>query len=148
MLKEKLDSLISESMKNKNSDRLSTFRLIKSEFTKFEKDNKNLTESDEMKILMKMAAQREDSIVQYTNANRIDLVNEEKAGLEIIREFIPKQPTDIELFEYTESVISDIINSGREVSMKSMKEIMSKVKEKYPMANGKILSSALKSYLN
>ena len=57
MIKEKIDGLIAEAMKAKDSSKLKVLRLIKSEYQKFEttKDNKGnlniLDEGNEVKIL-------------------------------------------------------------------------------------------------
>ena len=64
--------------------------------------------------------------------------------LEIIKTFIPKQPTDEELADYVNEVIKDYLSvKGGDLSMKDMKPIMNIVKEKYPTANGKVVSQTL-----
>ena len=66
--------------------------------------------------------------------------------MDIISEFIPKQPTDEELSEYVRGILSVYCvtkDDGYKLSMKDMKPIMEIVKEKYPTANGKIVSQTL-----
>ena len=83
---------------------------------------------------------------QYIDSGRQDLADVEKKELDIISEFIPKQPTDEELSEYVRGILSVYCvtkDDGYKLSMKDMKPIMEIVKEKYPTANGKIVSQTL-----
>lgn len=141
MLKNSIDALIAEAMKSKNDKRVNTLRLIKSELVKKEKDGKELNGAMEATILLKMMAQREDSINQFKKANRMDLVENEEIELNIIKEFAPKQATDDEIIAETEIVSSKIEN----LSMKDMKFVLSEVQKKYPTANGKLISEYIKS---
>ena len=120
MLKERLDSLIAEAIKNKDNERVNVLRLIKSEIVKKEKEGKELTEQVEANVLLKMMAQREDSISQFKQANRMDLVENETKELEIIKEFAPKQVSEEEIVAETERVISTLGT----ITMKDMKNIL------------------------
>lgn len=142
MIYNQLNSLIAEAMKNKDNDRVNVLRLIKSELVKKEKEGKELTEQIEANVLMKMVSQREDSIAQFTKANRMDLVENETKELNIIKEFAPKQVSDEDIVAETEKVISAMGT----VTMKDMKNILAEVQKTYPTANGKIISQVVKSH--
>ena len=141
MIRNNIETLIAEAMKNKDTVRLSVLRLIKTEFVKAEKDGKNIDEATEAVMLTKMVAQREDAIKQFTEANRNDLVEEETAQLQILKEFAPKAVSEDEIKEALQKMVDD----GLEPSMKNMKEFMSRIKAIYPTANGKIVSDFIKS---
>lgn len=150
MLNKEINNLIADAIKSKNSDRLNVLRLIKSEFIKTEKDGIVLDDISETKILLKMVSQREDAIKQYKEGNRIDLVEKEQKELDIINTFVPKQPTEEELYEYTCSVITTyraVQATTYVITMKDMKPILTLVQEKYPSANGKIVSKALQNFI-
>ena len=150
MLNKEINNLIADAIKSKNSDRLNVLRLIKSEFIKTEKDGIVLDDISETKILLKMVSQREDAIKQYKEGNRIDLVEKEQKELDIINTFVPKQPTEEELYEYTCSVITTyraVQATTYVITMKDMKPILNLVQEKYPSANGKIVSKALQKFI-
>lgn len=150
MLNTEINNLIADAMKNKNNELLNVLRLIKSEFTKAEKDGIMLDEVTETKILLKMISQREDSIKQYIEGNRQDLVESEQKELDIIKEYTPKQPTGEEIAEYTSATITTYKLSkekGFKLSMKDMKPILNIVQEKYPSANGKIVSQTLQKII-
>lgn len=142
MIYNQLNSLIAEAMKNKDNDRVNVLRLIKSELVKKEKEGKELTEQIEANVIMKMVSQREDSIAQFTKANRMDLVENETKELNIIKEFAPKQVSDEDIIAETEKVIS-VMGT---VTMKDMKNILAEVQKVYPTANGKIISQVVKSH--
>ena len=113
------------------------------ELLKKEKEGKPLDETIEASVLMKMVSQREDSINQFKQANRMDLAENEQKELDIIKEFAPKQVSDEDITIETEKVIA---NMGGTVTMKDMKNILAEVQKVYPTANGKIISQIVKSH--
>ena len=143
MLYNQLNSLIAEAMKNKENDRVAVLRLIKAELLKKEKEGKPLDETIEASVLMKMVSQREDSINQFKQANRMDLAENEQKELDIIKEFAPKQVSDEDITIETEKVIA---NMGGTVTLKDMKNILAEVQKVYPTANGKLISQIVKSH--
>lgn len=146
-----INKYIAEAMKAKDREKLSTLKLIKAELVKAEKDGITLDDAKEAKILMKMVDQRKESISQYIKGGRNDLAEAEQKEIDVIKEYIPEQPTDEEIEAYTNDAINNyVIEKGDDyqVSMKDMKSILSIVQEKYPMANGKIVSNVLKNKIN
>lgn len=145
MLFENIDKLIVETAKSHDKKRLEVLRLIKSELLKFTKSgNGDLTEEKEQKILRKMLDQRNDSIEQYTKANRTDLIEQEELEKTIIEEFVPKETQEDEIINYTKAIICSMEN----VSMKDTKKIMEKVSEKCNSSKlGKIVSQVIKENL-
>ena len=140
-MKNKIDSLIAEATKNREKTKLKVLRLIKSEFLKASKSGHDF---DDTKILLKMVDQRKESIRQYISAGRNDLVESEEIEIKIISEYLPTQPTEEEVREYTRDVIK---SAGRQLTMKDMKFVLGKVQEKYSCASGKIVSEELKKYI-
>jgi len=142
---------IAEAMKKREREKLDTLKLIKAELVKAEKDGITLDDAKETKILIKMVEQRKDSISQYIKGGRNDLAEAEQKEIDVINEFIPEQPTDEDIEKYTNDSITHFIeqnDSDYLISMKDMKAILSMVQEKYPMANGKIVSKVLKDRIN
>lgn len=146
MLREKLNELIKNAMLSHDNTRLEVIRSIKTAFTNFEKEGKELTDADESKILLKMVSQREDSIEQYNKGARYDLAEKEQNELNILNEYVPKQPTDEEITNLTKGVITAFeTQNGRKVEMRDMKTILAEVQKTYPSANGKIVSGVVKT---
>lgn len=95
-------------MKLKDNNRVNVLRLIKTELVKKEKEGKELNDNIESNILMKMLAQRDDSIKQFKDAKRMDLVEKELIEFNIIKEFAPKQASDEDIISETENVIKNM----------------------------------------
>lgn len=142
MLKEQIDKLIANAMMAKDEKRLGVLRMVKSAMLVLEKSGAEYNETSELKMLLKMKAAMEDSIAQFTAGGRADLADNEKAGLEILNEFLPKEASEDDIKAYANEVIDGL---GHDVSMKDMKTVLSAVQAKYPTSNGKIVSEVVKS---
>ena len=142
---------IAEAMKKREKEKLDTLKLIKTELVKVEKSGITIDDAKEVSILLKMIDQRKESIAQYIKGDRSDLAELEQKEIDVIKQYLPEQPTDDEIADYTKDVIKHYIEQNDAdymVSMKDMKAILSMVQEKYPTANGKIVSNVLKEYIN
>jgi uncharacterized protein YqeY len=98
-------------MRAKDADRLRALRAIKSMILLEETSGSNTGEIStdaEMKILMKAAKQRKDSLEVYIAQNRPDLAEKEQVELTIIEEFLPKQLSDSELTERISAIIAQL----------------------------------------
>lgn len=146
-----INKLIADAMKSHDRERLETLKLIKSEIVKVEKSGETIDDAKELKILLKMIDQRNESIKQYKNAGRQDLADEEQKEINVISQFIPTQPSDEEIAACTKNCIKEFVamnDSDWKLSMRDMKTVLTKVQETYPMANGKIVSKVLKEYID
>jgi uncharacterized protein YqeY len=139
-LKETIEAGIKDAMRAKDADRLRALRAIKSMILLEETSGSNadgLSADAEMKILMKAAKQRKDSLDVYVNQNRPDLAEKEQAELSIIEEFLPKQLTEAELAEK----ISAIIEQVGATSPADMGKVMGAAsKQLAGLADGKAIS--------
>lgn len=145
MIKDNIDKLIAEAMKQQGSSHLNVLRAIKTVLVNFEKEGKTLTEADEVKLLLKMKAQRQDSIEQYEAAGRYDLANAEVRELAVLESFIPAQPTDEDITKLATYTCDKLIAENGGLSMRDMKQVLSLVQAKYPTATGKVVSQVVKS---
>ncbi|MHA8062845.1 GatB/YqeY domain-containing protein [Aquirufa aurantiipilula] len=110
-LKLTIENGIKDAMRAKDADRLRALRAIKSLILLEETSGSNageLSADTEMKILMKAAKQRKDSLEVYVAQNRPDLAEKEQAELSIIEEFLPKQLSESELTEKIQAIIVQI----------------------------------------
>lgn len=150
-MRKEIDSLLKEAMLNKDKVRVEVLRAIKTAFmnwrTSADNVGKELTDADEVKILLKMKSQREDSIAQYKVVGRNDLVESETNELNVLMEYIPAQTSEEDIINVTKEIANEIKEVNGSVSMKDMRTILSKVQAKYPTANGKIVSDVLKSMI-
>ena len=146
MINDKIDTLIKESMLNKDDSRTSVLRLIKARFLEFKtaKNAKPLDEIAEISILNKMIKDRNESAALYLENNRLDLAQKELEEAKIIGEFVPPTVTEEEL----KGCINLIITNEIEPIKKNMGLIIRKVKEKYPQSDGKIVSKLVQNVFN
>lgn len=142
---EKIDKLIAEAMKNKETNKVATLRLIKTKMLEFvtAKNAKPLDEAAELQILKKMATERKESIKIYEDNGRPELAEKEKNELAIISEFLPKETTDEEI----NAKIDELINNGKILEQKTMGLFIKEIKTAYPGADGSKVAQLVKSRL-
>lgn len=158
VIKNKLNEIISNLMleygKEQNEElrkeihvKLEVYRSIKNAITVEEKKTGNeIKPEDEAKLLMKLATQRKDSIEQYKQGGRQDLVEKEEKELDIISEYLPKEPTEEEITKLVKETIAKIeAENGAKIEMRNMKDVMAAVKQVYPTVDGKLVSGIVKS---
>jgi uncharacterized protein YqeY len=94
--------------------RLRTLRSLRSALKNKEIDQREegaetvLSEQDQLSVLRKQVNQRKDSIEQYEDAGRDDLVEQEQAELEVLNEYMPAALSDDELEEILQEIIEDV----------------------------------------
>ena len=112
-------------MRAKDSARLSTVRLILSAIKQREVDERiELTDADVLSVLEKMLKQRRESIAQFEKASRQDLADKEKAEVEVLSGYLPRQMSDAEVQKEIDSVISETGAAGA----KDMGKVMAALK--------------------
>ena len=121
----KLKQLITDDMKlalkAQDKSALKAIRMILGAIKQKEIDERiELDDKQVMVVIQKMVKQRKDSISQFSDAGRTDLVNVEEAELSIINNYMPKQLSEEEIEVAVAKAISD---SGAD-SMKDMGRLM------------------------
>lgn len=141
MLKDNINKMIMDAVKAKEPVKASVYRLIKNEFLKYTtaKNAKPLDEAAEISILQKMVKQREESIESYKKANRLDLIEDEVAEMDVLMELMPSVPTEEEIMSYVNYWYDDGIDK------KEMGKVIKELKEKFVGADGKVLADIVKS---
>jgi uncharacterized protein YqeY len=146
-LKLTIENGIKDAMRAKDADRLRALRAIKSLILLEETSGSSadgLSADAEMKILMKAAKQRRDSLEVYVSQNRPDLAEKEQVELAIIEEFLPKQLSDEELT----AKITEIIASVGATSPADMGKVMGVAsKQLAGLADGKAISAKVSELL-
>lgn len=145
-LKEKINEDLTAAMKSKDTIRLEALRAIRSEIIKMDKSGmkREMTEEEEIQLLMKQAKTRKESIEMFEDAGRNDLVEKEKGQLEVINEYLPAQMSQ----EETEKKIEEIIAGIGEVTEKDFGRVMgSAMKELKGKIDGKVVQEIVKAKL-
>ena len=121
----KLKQLITDdmklAMKAQDKSALKAIRMILGAIKQKEIDERiNLDDAQVLAVIQKMVKQRKDSISQFSDAGRSDLVEVEEAELSIINNYMPKQLSEAEI---EAAVVKAIADSGAD-SMKDMGKLM------------------------
>ena len=134
MLREKIDEALKAAMKARDAKvRVSTLRLISAaikdrDIAARACDNCDGVSDDEiLAILTKMMKQREDSAAAYEKGSRLDLAEQERAEIAVIREFLPKQLSDEEI----SGVVTDVIAELEARGLKDMGKCMAALKARH-----------------
>ena len=98
----KLKQLITDdmklAMKAQDKSALKAIRMILGAIKQKEIDERiNLDDTQVLAVIQKMVKQRKDSISQFSDAGRTDLVEVEEAELSIINNYMPKQLSEAEI---------------------------------------------------
>lgn len=132
MLRDKFTAAMKEAMRSKDKRRLGTIRLIMAAIK--DRDISVRTESDSkvgdpeiIDILSKMVKQRNDSIKAYEDAARLELAQQEKDEIEIIKEFLPRQLDEGEIEAAVKGAIEQTSASG----LKDIGKIMANLKGEF-----------------
>lgn len=86
-----------------------------------------LEDEDALRVLQKEAKQRRDSIEEYRNGKREDLVAKEQAELDIIEAFLPAQMGDDELRGIAREVAAEVGATGPGDLGKVMRPLMARI---------------------
>ncbi len=126
-LKGQIQDDMKTAMKAGDKDRLKVVRLIRAAIERIEVDERiELDDAAVLGVLNKMVKQRRDSISQFRDGGRDDLVDIELAEIVVIENYLPEQMSDDELDAMIAKAISDI---GAE-NIRDMGKVMGAVKAK------------------
>lgn len=134
-LSEKINNDLKEAMKAKDSFRLGVIRMVKGAM-QLAKPNprEELTDDDVITVISKQIKMRNDSIKEFENAGRLDLVEQNKKEIEILNTYMPKQLSEGELLEMIDKVFDEVKpESARDMGL-IMKNISPLVKGKADMS--------------
>lgn len=146
MLNEKIDKLIADAMKNHDSVRLSTLRLIKTKFMEYKtsKGAKPLDDAAEIQLLRKMVSERKDAMGMYLTAGRDELADKERNEINIIQEFLPAEVSEEQII----AAFDNVVKQGIEPIRKNIGIFIKNIKSELPTADGKLVSTIVSSRLS
>ena len=97
-LKDQITDDMKAAMRAKDSERLSTIRLLIAEIKRKEVDERvEVDDAQVVAIVEKMIKQRKDSITQFENGGRQDLADKEKSELTVLTTYMPAGLSDEEV---------------------------------------------------
>lgn len=132
-LREHVNDALKQAMKDKNSARLATLRLINAAIKdqdialRSADGDTELGDAGILAILGKMVKQRQESVRAYEEGGRLDLAEREQREIEVISEFLPRQLDEDEM----KAAIDKAIEETGAASIRDMGKVMGRLKEKY-----------------
>jgi uncharacterized protein YqeY len=146
-----ISNQINEDLKNamraKDKITLEALRAAKTAFTlaKTQGGSKELSETDELKIIQKLVKQRNDSAVIYKEQSRDDLYQKEVAEAKVLEQYLPAKMSTDELTEYLTKLVEKLGVSGPQ----DMGKVMGiATKELAGKADGKEISGIVRNLLS
>ena len=145
-LKQLITNDMKLALKAQDKSALKAIRMILGAIKQKEIDERiDLDDTQVMSVIQKMVKQRKDSISQFSDAGRTDLVEVEESELSIINNYMPKQLSEAEIEVAVDKAISD---SGAD-SMKDMGKLMGILKGQLDgQADMGLVSQLIKSKLS
>jgi hypothetical protein len=147
-LVEQIDADLKKSMIAREADKVSVLRMLKSsmKYASIEKGGADAVpdDADVITVVRKEVKKREDSITSFTQANRTDLADKEKAELEVLRHYLPAQmPAD-----KVEALVQEVIAETGATTKAQMGMVMKAAQAKAAgQVDGKTLSSIVQRLL-
>jgi len=127
VLLERINEDIKTAMRARDRRRLTALRLITAAVKQREVDERIvLDDAQVLEVLARRAKQRRESIDQYRQAGRQDLVDQEAFELALLEAYLPRQLSDQEL----EALVSEVIGATGVTSVRDMGKVMGTLKPK------------------
>lgn len=131
-MRETIDAALKDALKTQDKIRISTLRLIRAAIQDRDIVHRGagkdpVTNDEIMQILSKMVKQREESAKAFEEGGRLELAEQERSEIVIIREFMPKQFGEAEVQQACQKVIAELGAEG----LRDMGRCMNALKEKY-----------------
>lgn len=142
---EKIDADLQIALKNQDKFTLSVLRMLKSEFINESRKGSlhELSDDEAMKVIKHQVKVRKDSIEEYKNYGKLDLVSDLEKEVEILSKYLPAEMTKEEIIK----VIDEVFEEIKPTSMKDMGNIMRSVSAKLTNADMAFVSQNIKDRL-
>jgi uncharacterized protein YqeY len=132
-MREKFAETLKQALKSNDKRRISTVRLIQTAINDRDIANRGagrdpVSEEEIALILVKMIKQRQESARLYEEGNRLELAEQEREEIGIIRDFLPRQLEEEAVKRACAEVISEVGADG----LRDMGRCMNALREKYP----------------
>ncbi|WP_124059577.1 GatB/YqeY domain-containing protein [Vaginisenegalia massiliensis] len=145
-LTEQINQDVKQAMKKQDKATLKVIRMLKAAL-QMEQINQSepLTAQQELTIIAREMKQRKDSLVEFEQANRYDLVDQLRQEIQIVEHYLPKQLSQ----EEVELVIQSIIQEVGATSMKDFGSVMGKAMQQLKgQADGQVVNQLTKKLLS
>ena len=126
-LKDRITEDMKNAMRAKETERLGTIRMITAAIKQREVDERiTLDDAQVLAVVEKMIKTRKESVVQFQQGGREDLVAKEQKEIDLLQAYMPAQLSDAEL----DALIAQSIAEAGATSIKEMGKAMALLKQK------------------
>jgi uncharacterized protein YqeY len=126
-LKDRITEDMKTAMRGGDKERLGTIRMLQAAIKQREVDERiTLDDAQVLAVIEKMVKQRKESIAQFEQGGRADLVAKERAEMAQLQAYLPAQLSEAEL----DALIKDAIAATGAATIKDMGKVMGLVKAK------------------
>lgn len=135
-------------MKERTEPKLSTLRMLKSEFQKLQADkgkDAKITDEDAHGVIRRLIKQRKDAAEQYKAGGADERAEAELAEIKILEPYLPAQLDDEGLEKLISETAAEISASSIKDMGKLMKAVMQKVSGR---ADGARVKNCVTAFLN
>jgi uncharacterized protein len=130
VLRDDINNAMKGAMKAGDTRRVSTLRLVNAAILQRETsgaERLKLNDAEILDVMGKMIKQRHESLEIYEKAGRAELAAQERAEIDIISAYLPKQMSDLEAAE----AISTLIREINAATLKDMGRTMAALKDRF-----------------
>lgn len=150
---QRINQDITAAMKSKESERLSTLRMVKTALMNFEIEKKGkanssdavIDDAEALKVLQTLVKQRRDSMEQYQQGGRPELAEKEAAEIKFIEVYLPQAVGEAELAKIVEQTVAETGASSMKDLGNVMKAVMAKLTGQ--TVDGKIVNQLVRAKL-
>ena len=111
-LKQQLMEDMKTAMRAHDSATLATIRFLLSDIKNLEIDKGELSDAQIQDAVRKQVKQMEETNLQYQQAGRLDLVQENEAKIAVLRSYLPPAMTEAELASIVKNLIAENPGQG------------------------------------
>ena len=132
-MRETIAQALKDALKNKDKQRTGTLRLVNAAIQDRDIANRGagkdpVGDDEILQILTKMVKQREESAKAFEEGGRIELAEQERAEIAIIKEYLPSQLGEDEVRRAAQAAVAETGAAG----LRDMGRVMAVLKERYP----------------
>lgn len=128
-LRARIDADIRAAMKGARALERDTLRMVVAAFQKRELElGRDLTEAEELDVCSKAVKTRQESIVQFEQAGRMELAAKERAEIEIVQRYLPTQRSEAETEALVRAIAAEAGIAQRAQSGQLIKLVMARHK--------------------
>jgi uncharacterized protein len=143
----RLNDDMKQAMKNKEKEKLSVIRMLKASLQNeaIKHGKQELSEDEELTVLSREVKQRKDSLQEFQNAGREDLVGKIQTELTYVEIYMPKQLSEEEVSAIVQQTVVEVGATSKADMGKVMGAIMPKLKGK---ADGALVNKLVLQHLS